>query len=108
MDQAHLLVLHQSYRHIALVNKELIAFYQVKLANCSLSAIHVASPRLDHSILACLQVFVTDTTLSMISDLTLLMKSAASIDQPSGISCFFIWTCLAKIMSLISFLDFPL
>ena len=36
-----------------------------------------------------------------------LMKSAPSNDHPSGISCLFIWTCLAKTSSLISFLLLP-
>jgi len=35
------------------------------------------------------------------------MKSAASIDQPSGISCIFTWTYFAIIESLMSFLVFP-
>ena len=40
--------------------------------------------------------------------INLLIKSAASKDHPAGISCFLIWTCLARIWSLISFLEFPL
>lgn len=41
-------------------------------------------------------------------DLTLLMKSADSRDQPSGISNLLIWTYLAKIYSLISLRLFPM
>ena len=39
--------------------------------------------------------------------LTLLIKSAASTDQPRGISCRLIWIYFDKIWSLISFLDLP-
>ena len=39
--------------------------------------------------------------------LTLLMKSAASIDQPAGISSLFTCTCLLRIWSLIYFLFRP-
>lgn len=37
----------------------------------------------------------------------LLIKSAASIDHPLGISFLFIWICFDRMWSLISFLDLP-
>ena len=40
--------------------------------------------------------------------LTLLMKSAASTDQPRQMSLSLIWICLDNMWSLISFLDLPM
>ena len=48
------------------------------------------------------------TTETGPSPLTLFTKSAASVDQPRGMSLSLIWICLDRMWSRISFLDLPM
>jgi hypothetical protein len=52
-------------------------------------------------------LFYKKLQIIKIQDNTLLIKSAASNDQPSGISCLRIYTRLASIWSRISLRDLP-